>query len=143
MRPDPSGPLDLRDLDYGEHLVIWAFRVFARGRDCPIVRREFEHGCGEQAAEAYAAMRVFVQQLSAHGRRTIVLAPPGCLSVVRDEQLVLCAFAAAQAGDAARFKAHFHWLAAGPLAPALEMAARIVANALLARGHSLRLPAPV
>ncbi len=138
MRPDPSLSIDLRDLTYGEHLIVWAFRAFAKGRDCAIVRKEFDHGCGEHAAEAFGAMRIFVQQLAMLGRRPIVLAPPGCLTVVRDEQLVLCLFAAAQAGDSDRFAAHFRWLAAGPHDPVLERVVRLIATALAQRGHRLR-----
>lgn len=139
VRPDPSHPFDLRDLTYGEHLILWAFRAFAKGRECAIVRREFDHGCGDLAAEAFSAMRVFVQQLALRARRSILLAPPGCLTVVRDEQLVLCLFAATQAGDSERFAAHFRWLAGGPHDPVLERIAQIVTRALSLRGHRLRL----
>ncbi len=138
VRPDPSQPVDLSDLTYGEHLIVWAFRAFAKGRECVVVRKEFEHGCGEHAAQAFAAMRVFVQQLAMQGRRPITLAPPGCLTVVRDEQLVLRLFAAAQEHDADRFAAHFRWLAAGPHDPALERVVRFIADALAMRGHRLR-----
>jgi hypothetical protein len=138
VRPDTSHPVDLRDLTYGEHLIVWAFRAFAKGRECVIVRKEFEHGCGEHATQAFNAMRVFVQQLAIQGRRPIVLAPPGCLTVVPDEQLVLCLFAAAQAGDSDRFAAHFRWLAAGPHDPVLERVVRLIVTALALRGHRLR-----
>lgn len=139
MRPDPSFPVDLSDLAYGEHLLLWAFRTFARGRECVIVRREFDHGCGEHAVEAYNAMRLFVQQLAIRGRRSIVLAPPGCLTVVRDEHLMLCLFASAQVGDSERFAAYFRSLAAAPYDPVLERVARIVVSALGLLGHRLRL----
>lgn len=138
MRPDPSYPVDLCDLTYGEHLILWAFRAFAKGRACVVVRREFDHGCGDQAQEAFNAMRIFVHQLAIQGRRPIVLAPPGCLTVVRDEQLVLCLFAAAQAGDWVRFAAHFRWLAAGPHDPVLERVVGLIVSALAKRGHELR-----
>ena len=142
MRPDPTfsadpDPIDLADLRYGEHLIVWAFRTFARGRDCPIVRREFDHGCGERAAEAFAAMRVFVQQWAIRGRRTIVLAPPGGLTLARDERTLLGLFAAAQAGDREAFAVHFRALTAGPPNPIVERAATLVAEAMGQRGHRL------
>jgi hypothetical protein len=138
VRPDPSLSVDLCDLLYGEHLIVWAFRAFARGRDCPIVRREFDHGCGERAGEAFAAMRVFVQQWALKGRRTVVLAPPGGLSLARDEQTMLGLFAAAQAGDRAGFAGHFRLLTGGPPNPIVERAVTLVAEAMHARGHGLR-----
>ena len=137
MRSDPSLSIDLGDLTYGEHLLAWAFRTFARGRDCLVVRREFDHGCGERAGEAYAAMRVFVQQVQ-QGRRAIVLAPPGGLGLARDEQTVLGLFAAVQVGDGAGFAGHFRLLTDGPPNPGAERAAALVADALRAHGHRLR-----
>lgn len=140
MRPDPSPShlIDLGDLLYGEHLVVWAFRSFARGRDCLIVRREFDHGCGERAGEAFAAMRVFVQQWATQGRRAIVLAPPGGLRLARDEQTMLGLFAAVQGGDGAGFVGHYRLLTGGPPGPVAERAVTMVAEALLACGHRFR-----
>lgn len=140
MRPDPSpttdpGAIDLDDLSYGEHLIVWAFRSFAKGRDCPIVRHEFDHGCGARAGEAFVAMRVFVQQWATRGRRSIVLAPPGGLTVARDEQIMLRLFAAAQAGDGAAFSDHFRALTGGAANPIVGRAVALVADALKARGH--------
>jgi hypothetical protein len=143
VRSDPSFPIDLGDLLYGEHLIVWAFRTFARGRDCPIVRREFDHGCGERAGEAFAAMRVFVQQWAMRGRRPIVLAPPGGQGLARDEQTMLGLFAAAQAGDGAGFASHFRLLTGGPPNPIVERAATLVAGAMRTRGHRLRDFAPM
>ena len=143
MRPDPflsidPDSIDLGDLLYGEHLIVWAFRTFARGRDCPIVRREFDHGCGERAGEAFAAMRVFVQQWALQGRRTIVLAPPGGLDLARDEATMLGVFAAVQAGDGTSFDGRYRLLTGGPPNPIVERAVTLVAEAMRARGHRLR-----
>jgi hypothetical protein len=143
VRPDPSCPIDLGDLTYGEHLIVWAFRVFARGRDCVIVRREFDYVCGDRAAEAFGAMRVFVQHLAALGRRPIVLPPPGSPVLARDEQRVLCLFAAAQAGDSARFAAQFRELAGAVYDPVVQKAAVLVVEAMAQRGHRLRSFGPV
>lgn len=139
MYPDPAGPTDLRDLDYGEHMLLWTVRAVVTGRgDSPTVRREFEQGCGALATEARNALGVFVQQLAARGRRSICLAPPGCLSITRDEQLFLATFAAAQADDQGRFSAHFRWLAATPSTPPFFAAARVFTIALARRGYHLR-----
>lgn len=144
MRPDPALPTDLRDLGYGEHLLVWGFRAVVSGRgECPIVAREFKQACGDLAGETRAALTVFVQQLAVQGRRTVSLAPPGCLTLTRDEQLVVAVFAAAQAGDQDRLDAHLAWLLAGPPAPPFAACARAVAQALAISGHRLRLAPPV
>lgn len=137
MRPDPSIPVDLADLAYGEHLIVWAFRAFAKGRDCPVVRREFDHGCGARAGEAFGAMRVFVQQWAMQGRRPLVLAPPGGLILARDERTLLNLFAAAQAGDGAGFAGHFRALTGGAPNPIVERAVTLIAEAMRLRGHRL------
>jgi hypothetical protein len=136
VRPDPSFPIDLADLAYGEHLIVWAFRAFAKGRDCPIVRREFDHGCGARAGEAFGAMRVFVQQWATRGR-PIVPAPPGGLTLTRDERALLNLFAAAQTGDGAGFAAHFRALTGSASNPIVERAVTLVAEAMARRGHRL------
>lgn len=140
MRPDLFQPVDLDDLTYGEHLIVWAFRTLAKGRTCAIVRKAFEHGCGDQANAAFTAMQVFVQQLSVVGRRPIDHAPPGCPTVMRDELVLLRLFAAAQDRDPARFAAHFRWLAASPPDPTAQRAATFVAAALIAHGQRLSSP---
>jgi hypothetical protein len=140
MRPDPALPTDLRDLGYGEHLIVWGFRALVSGRgDCPVVAREFRQACGDLAGETRAALTVFVQQLAVQGRRPVTLAPPGCLTLTRDEQLVAAVFAAAQAQDQARLDAHLTWLLAGPPGQPFAAAARAVAQALALNGHALRL----
>lgn len=143
MRPDPALPADLRDLGYGEHLVVWGFRALASGRgDCPVVTREFRQACAHLAAGTRAALAVFVRQLALQGRRPVALAPPGCLTLTRDEQVVVAVFAAAQAQDQPRLDAHLTWLLARPPGPPFAAAASAVAQALALNGHSLRL-APV
>lgn len=138
MRPDPSCPIDLGDLTCGEHLIVWAFRAFARGRECVIVRREFDHVCGERAAEAFGAMRVFVRQLALLGRRSIVLPPPGSPVLAGDEQRVLCLFAAVQTGDSRRFAARFRALAGAAHDPVIERAVGLVVEAMRQQGRRLR-----
>jgi hypothetical protein len=102
VRPDPSLPIDLADLAYGEHLIVWAFRAFAKGRGRPIVP-----------------------------------APPGGLTLTRDERTLLNLFAAAQAGDGAGFTAQFRALTGSASNPVVERAVTLVAEAMARRGHRL------
>ena len=143
MRPDPNLPADLRGLTYGEHLLVWGVRAIVSGRgDCPVVAREFREACAEGAAGAKAALSAFVQQLAVVGRRSVSLCPPGCLGLTRDEQLLLAAFAAAQADEPVRLDAHLAFLVARPAPPSLAAAAISVAEALGRRGHRLRFAEP-
>ncbi|MCC7268203.1 MAG: hypothetical protein IT546_12835 [Caulobacteraceae bacterium] len=138
MTPDPLGPADLRELSYGEHLVVWALRAFAAGRiQCPTLVREFRSACGELAAEARNAFIVFAQQLAARGRRPIVLAAPGCLTLTRDEQIVCALFADAQGGAEARFEARLAYLLGRAAEPPFFAAAEVTARALALNGHRL------
>lgn len=136
MTPDPLGPSDLRELSYGEHLVVWALRAFAAGRiECPTLVREFRSACGDLAGEARNAFIVFVQQLAARGRRPIVLAAPGCLTLTRDEQIVCALFADAQGGAEARFEARLAYLLGRAAEPPFFAAAGVTARALSLNGH--------
>jgi hypothetical protein len=138
MHPDPALPCDLRDLAHGEHLVVWSFRAFASGRiDCPIVARAYRDACGPLADPARNAFTVFAQQLALQGRRPVVLAPPGRLTLTRDEQLLLAIFAAAQRNDEPRCEAHLAWLLGRTPGAAFVAAARVVAHALACHGHGL------
>lgn len=144
MHPDPALAADLRALTSGEHLLVWSFRAVAAERfDCPIVLRQYGDACGGQAAQAHAALRVFAQQMGLVGRRPVTLAPAGCVSLTRDEQLLLAIFAAAQAADRARFDAHLTWLLARPPQGSFYAAARLVGEALAGAGRRLRLVATV
>ncbi|MFN3520732.1 MAG: hypothetical protein ACK4YQ_00675 [Phenylobacterium sp.] len=139
VRPDPAAPGDLRELTYGEHLVIWAMRAFVAGRiDCPVVVREFETACGALAVEARRAFLVFAQQLVLRGRRRIAVSVPGRLALTRDEQQIAALFADAQAGDQAGFDARLAWLIARPPEPPFQAAAGVVAQALAMSGRRLR-----
>lgn len=138
MTPDPLGPADLRELSYGEHLVVWALRAFAAGRmDCPTLVREFRSGCGDLATEARNAFTVFAQQLAVRGRRAITLAAPGCLTLTRDEQVVCALFADAQAGRETRFAARLAFLLGRPAEAPFFAAATVTAQALSLNGHRL------
>lgn len=139
MHPDPALPSDLRELAHGEHLIVWSFRAFAAGRiDCPIVARAYRDACGPMADAARAAFTVFGQQLAVQGRRPVVLAPAGRLTLTRDEQLLLAVFAAAQDDDEPRCTAHLTWLLGRRPGPPFVACARVVAHALACHDHRLR-----
>jgi hypothetical protein len=138
MAPDPLGPADLRELSYGEHLVVWALRAFATGRiQCPTLVREFHSACGDLASEARNAFIVFAQQLAARGRRAVVLATPGSLTLTRDEQIVCALFADAQGGQEARFNARLAYLLGRAAEPPFYAAAAVTAQALGRKGHRI------
>lgn len=138
MRPAFSGPIPLRDLTYGEHLLVWTYRTTLRGEACPLVRHEFKYACGEAAGVAFAAMGDFVRQLRAQASRSILAPAPGRLNINDDEIALLTAFAAIQRGDQALFLVQLRRMAGGPVQPALLAPARTVAQTLLAGGHAIR-----
>lgn len=139
IRPDPAAPGDLRELAYGEHLVVWAMRAFVAGRiDCPVVVREFESACGALAVEARTAFLVFAQQLVLRGRRRIAVSVPGRLTLTRDEQQIAALFADAQGQDQARFEARLAFLLGRPAEAPFFAAASVVAQALAMAGRRLR-----
>lgn len=138
MHPEPAIAMDLRHLAYGEHLLVWSFRAFAVGRyDCPMVVREYSDACGNLAREARAAVQVFAQQTQMQGRRQVRLGHPGCLSLTRDEQLLLAIFTAAQKGEKDRCDAHLAWLLARPACAPFYAAASVAVQALALQGHRL------
>jgi len=139
VRPDPAAPGDLRELAYGEHLVVWAMRAFVAGRiDCPVIVREFESACGALAVEARTAFLVFAQQLVLRGRRRICVSVPGRLTLTRDEQQIAALFADAQAGEGVRFEARLAYLLGRSAEPPFYAAACVVAQALAMSGRRLR-----
>jgi hypothetical protein len=138
MRPDPAAACDLRELDYGEHLLVWSFRAIAAGRwDCDLIRREYRQACGDSAERARRALHAFAREAAQKARRPIALGRPGILGVTRDEQQLLAAYGAAQAGARARFEAHLAWLIGRAVDPVFYPLARLTASALAERGHGL------
>jgi hypothetical protein len=140
---DGAGPAGgVLGLSYGEHVLVWSLRRMAAGRAaCPLIAREFAGACGAEAERALAAFGLFFATLARAGRRRLVVAPPGTIGLSSDERLLLAVFASAQAGAAARLRAHLAWLARADEAPRLETAATIVGMALALNGHRLPLPA--
>lgn len=138
MRADPNAAGALWELAYADHLIVWSFRAFAVGKwRCAVIEREYRDACGAAAPQAMNSLTVFGLELAVQGRRTIAFARPGLLSLTRDEQLLLALYAAAQAGDRARFDAHLSWLLGRPAVPPFYHAAQVTARALAARGYEL------
>jgi len=138
MYPDPAAPMELWQLDYGQHLLVWSFRAYAVGRyHCPVIVREYGSACGALAREARVAVEVFAQQVEIQGRRPVSLSAPGCIDLTRDEQLLLAIFAAAQRGEEDRCLAHLTWLLATPPRPPVYPAAHVATQALALHGHWL------
>jgi hypothetical protein len=145
-RPDPEAPTDLRDLLHAEHMLIWTLRAIAVGQgDCPLLRREFVGLCGPVADETFGALHLFVRLLGFRGARPLVLAPPGCPSISRDEQQFLSVFAAAadavETGRDARLMAALRWLLARPPEAPFADVAMVVARGVMVGGGRLRLGA--
>jgi hypothetical protein len=140
-RPAPAAPHSLAALSYGEHFLIWVLRRIASGRgQCPLIAREFADACGQEAGKAWAAYGWFLEELARAGRRRLQLGIPGWPALTLDERLILAVFAAAQAKELSRLRAHLAWLFKGESSAGLETAAGVVAAALARNGHRLPLP---
>jgi hypothetical protein len=138
MQPDPNARSDLRELGYAEHLIIWAFRALSVGRDgCPMIEREFRKAFGPAAEEVRGALRFLALGIQRGGRRPVVLSEPGLLSLTRDEQLLLAIYAAAQAGERERCRAHLTWLLGATPAETLYNLAFVAARTIGAHGYRL------
>jgi hypothetical protein len=138
----PAAPHSLAALSYGEHFLIWVLRRIASGRgNCPLMAREFVDACGAEAGEARAAYGWFLEELARAGRRPLQLGIPGWPALTLDERLLLAVFAAAQAEELARLRAHLAWLFKGESNANLETAVGVVTAALARNGHRLPLPA--
>jgi hypothetical protein len=142
MPIDPAPSHDLRCLGYADHLLIWSLRSCLMGRwPCAMLEREYRDACGPAAAaDARSALRAFARGLETQTRRAIVLSPPGGVAVTDDEQRLVAVFAAAQDGDRARGEPDLRRLLGGPANPYLFDFARVVGQALLARGHRFGAP---
>ncbi|MFN3230040.1 MAG: hypothetical protein ACK41P_09330 [Asticcacaulis sp.] len=143
-RPSPGPDLPyqtLRDLTCGERMVIWAFRVHASGCNaCPVMVRTFKDLLGPYAEAAFRAFRQFAETLDRTARRPVRVSRPGSLHLLQDEKLLLCLFAAAQAGDPDRFCAHFRFLSGHEPREPFAASAHVFAEALRLRGKPVRGP---
>lgn len=138
---EPRQAEDMSRLSEGEHLVVRSWRRIAAGQtDCPLLFRDFEHACGEDAAEVLATFCTFLRALACAGRRRLRVGHPGCASLTPDERQLLTVIAAAQAGDQARFEANLRWLARAELRAALAIAVSALGTALAVHGYFLPQP---
>lgn len=135
-------PRSLADLTFGERLLVWSLRHVAGGRPaCPAMVGAFADACGAVAADACHAFVWFVRECARLGRRDIRIGTAGS-GLTADERLFLEIFAAAQAQELVRLRAHLAWLLGGARnTEALEAATLVVAMALAIHGHRLPLPA--
>jgi hypothetical protein len=105
-----------------------------------MIHREFKHAFGTRVEEA---ARVFEQVLLclSKGVRPITMGRPGHIELTHDEQSLLALFAAAQADDEVRFRAHACWLMGHGRIELLYEHARLLGNILRERGLQFRTPA--
>ena len=135
---------DMSGLTEGEQLVVRSWRRVAAERiDGPLLAREFERACGEDAAEVFATFCTFLRALACASRRHLRIGHPGCSTLTLDERQLLTVIAAAQAGDETRLEANLRWLARAELRVALAIAVSALGTALAAHGYCLPLPVPV
>lgn len=131
------------ELFYGEHLLLWAFRLLALGgEDCGIARNRFESACGIAGPEALCALTVFVHELKIRGTRRVALNAPGCRLTTPDEKTILSLFAAAQAENHPRLETLLADLLGQPPQPPFAAAASLIAQTFEMNGLILRGPTP-
>ncbi len=139
LKPQPD---DIRDLDHGEHLLLWAFRSIAVGHgDCPTLRQTFASALAGSAEETLAALLVVVRTLGFAGRRRLSLHVPGCVCVGADERSILALFAAAresfETSDETRVRTHLAFLLAPHLTEGFLFALQLVVSAFETQGYTL------
>lgn len=93
-----SDPADgLANLTRSEHLLVWALRAIALGReDCPVVVKTFRGCCGRRGDEVLQAYGIFVKYAAMTARKRLQVHAPGCPCVGHDELAVVAVLAAAQ-----------------------------------------------
>jgi hypothetical protein len=131
-----------RELSHGERLLLRGVRLLALETCCRTARLMFEAHCGRAGAEAHALLTCFVQQVRAHGRRTIAMSAPNAGRVTSDEATLLAVFGCAQADDRRGLHERLSALLAAPAPLALAAAACGVAEILAFNGLILRPPPP-
>lgn len=134
--------LDDTDVRHGERLLMRTLRRLALGRPCQTGRGAFEGACGVGGPEAYRTLQVFLQHLSAAGRRRLALSMPWDPRLTADEAEILQVFAAAQADD---YRALYHGLMGlldAPPAASLVATVGAVADTLALNGLLLTLRPP-
>jgi hypothetical protein len=95
VQNDPRNGLS--NLSRPEHLLVWAMRAIALGReDCPIVVEMFQRSCGARGEEVLQAYSIFVKYVAMTSRRRLQVHAPGCPCVGPDERALMAVLAAAQ-----------------------------------------------
>lgn len=111
MRPDHRLPSTLQALNPAEHTVLLTLRAIVTGQAARLgVTGVLKDVCGPAASETLGVMKVLVQRMALMARREIRMAPPGVAGLTRDEQQLICAFAAAQGNDFVRLQALLSFL---------------------------------
>ena len=131
---------DLRHLRYVEHFTVWLFRTsVACSPGCRMIHREFKHAFGTRVEEAACVFEQVLLCLS-KGVRPITMGRPGHIELTHDEQSLLALFAAAQARDEVRFRAHACWLMGHGRVEPLYDHAGALGDILRERGLEFRTP---
>ncbi len=134
---------DLRDLERGEHLVLFGFRSMALGHgDCPALRGAFCGLLGGDADDALCSLYAFVRVVGWRGVRRVRLHMPGCCALSPDEQALIGVVAAAQmslfdGGEALLRERLRELLGTAADDEACLMAAQTIAAALACNGLTL------
>ncbi|MEO0550454.1 MAG: hypothetical protein AAFZ91_11085 [Pseudomonadota bacterium] len=133
--------IHIPDLGLGAGIALWSFRACARGgAKCCSIIRGFEKTFGGDGPNALASMLEFTKSLGNDGRRSILLATPGCARVTADELSVVACLSAAQSKDSALCDAHLSWLFAG--APPQDFSETVFHIADYFSAYGLRVIAP-
>lgn len=125
-------------LTHGERLLIRTVRVLAIRGGCDGLKGCFEEACGAAGDEAYRTLQVFMQQLSACGRRRLRLSVATDPGLTTDEAAILDVFGCAQADDYISLDERLAALVGAAPPTALGAAACWVAQAFGLSGLMLR-----
>lgn len=128
---------DLSALTHGERLLLRTARALALDIDCRGFRSQFEDACGWAGPEAFRALSVFIAQVGLKGRRRLTISLPGDARVTSDEDLLLAAFASAQAEDYRGLEAGLRRLLGCEAQRPMGAAACMVGQALAMNGLAL------
>ncbi len=135
---DTVGRIDMIGLTYGEHLMVWGMRRIVTGRGVDgLFLDECRHAFSTDGEDAAGAVCVFLCLLGRSARQVFEIAPPGALTLTRDERRILTLLAAAQAEDPVLLDAHLRWVSVPGYRPALAEAAVTLGRLLAEHGHFL------
>ena len=87
----------VHELTAPEHLLVWAMRAIALGReDCPVVVKTFRRACGANGDQVLQAYAVFARYVALTAQKRLKVHVPGCPCMSADEASMLAVVAAAQ-----------------------------------------------